>query len=54
MEEHHDCVELMCFHLVMLRYVGKDAQSASTAEKGMLAMQGLSVDCSFLLYAVQR
>lgn len=54
MEEHHDCIELMCFHLVMLRYVGKDSQSANLAEKTMLTMQGLRMDCSFLLYAVQR
>jgi hypothetical protein len=54
MDEHHGCVELMCFHLLLLRYVGKDAQNANLAEKAMLSMQGLPIDCSFLLYAVQR
>ena len=54
MEEHHDCRELMCFHLLLLRFVQKDTSTANAMEKTMTSLEGHKLDIAFLLYAVQR
>jgi hypothetical protein len=54
MVEHHDCRELMCFHLLLLRFVQRDVSAANSAEKSLTSLEGHKIDFAFLLYAVQR
>ncbi|KAJ1484651.1 hypothetical protein T484DRAFT_2493879 [Baffinella frigidus] len=52
--EHPDCLDLLLFQLVVLRFIFRDTTQANDQQKKILANKGIRLDRAFHLYAVIR
>ncbi|KAJ1482505.1 hypothetical protein T484DRAFT_1803841, partial [Baffinella frigidus] len=52
--EHPDCLDLLLFQLVVLRFIFRDTKQANDQQKKIQNNKGIKVDRAFHLYAVIR
>ncbi|KAJ1484657.1 hypothetical protein T484DRAFT_2494081 [Baffinella frigidus] len=52
--EHPDCLDLLLFQLVVLRFIFRDTKQANDQQKKILDNKGIRLDRAFHLYAVIR